>query len=166
MTNKGIFSLVIAMLVLTASFGIAAPRGGSVAPPAMHSAPAPAPIHAAPTANHPISSPTFHHHHHGHGVVVFYDDFGDPFWPYWWGWGYPYPYGAYYNGVPSSGGSVVVQVQERLARAGYYHGAIDGELGPRTHSAIRRFERSHGLHVDGEISDELLVAMGFRYNQR
>src|SRR5438876_1093834 len=40
--------------------------------------------------------------------------------------------------------SSVEQLQRRLARAGYYHGAIDGIMGPETRSAIRAFERSSG----------------------
>jgi hypothetical protein len=40
--------------------------------------------------------------------------------------------------------SSVAQLQRRLARAGYYHGAIDGVMGPETRSAIREFERSSG----------------------
>ncbi|HEV3243296.1 MAG TPA: peptidoglycan-binding protein [Chthoniobacterales bacterium] len=55
------------------------------------------------------------------------------------------------------------KVQSRLARAGYYHGAIDGAMGPRTHYAIRAYERDHGLRTDGAISGQLLRNMGLRY---
>ena len=57
----------------------------------------------------------------------------------------------------------MIQVQTRLARAGYYHGPIDGAMGPRTHYAIRAYERDHGLRVDGMISGQLLRNMGLRY---
>ena len=57
---------------------------------------------------------------------------------------------------------MVVQVQRRLAREGYYHGPIDGIMGSRTHYAIRAFERAHGLRVDGAISNELLATMRLR----
>jgi hypothetical protein len=40
--------------------------------------------------------------------------------------------------------SSIEQLQRRLARAGYYHGAIDGIMGPETRSAISAFERSSG----------------------
>jgi len=40
--------------------------------------------------------------------------------------------------------SSIAQLQRRLARAGYYHGAIDGTMGPETRRAIRAFERSYG----------------------
>jgi hypothetical protein len=103
--------------------------------------------------------------------------------PYYYGYGYPYysfgyypygygyyPYGynyGYYSyngpGYGYAGGSVVAQVQSRLARAGYYHGPIDGAMGPRTHYAIRAYERDHGLRADGVISGPLLRNMGLRY---
>ena len=41
------------------------------------------------------------------------------------------------------GGSSVVELQRRLARAGYYDGAIDGIMGPATRRALRAYERSH-----------------------
>ena len=96
--------------------------------------------------------------------------------PYWYGY-YPYGYSSYYPYDYSYGyygynrpgydtygnGSIVIQVQSRLARAGYYHGAIDGAMGPRTHYAIRAYERDHGLRMDGVISGQLLRNMGLRY---
>jgi len=96
--------------------------------------------------------------------------------PYWYGY-YPYGYSSYYPYDYSYGyygynrpgydtygnGSIVIQVQSRLARAGYYHGAIDGAMGPRTHYAIRAYERDHGLRTDGMISGQLLRNMGLRY---
>src|SRR6266480_1172929 len=94
-------------------------------------------------------------------------------------YGYSYPYGYYgsypynysygYYGYNRPGydtyanGSIVIQVQSRLARAGYYRGAIDGVMGPRTHYAIQAYERDHGLRVDGAISGQLLRNMGLRY---
>ena len=52
------------------------------------------------------------------------------------------------------------RVQERLARAGYYRGPIDGVMGPRTRYAIRVYERRHGLPADGIIDRHLLATMG------
>jgi hypothetical protein len=111
-----------------------------------------------------------HHHNHPNRVanrVVFIGDFGFPWWWGWgwgwsWGWGYPYGYYGYYpydyygygygyGGDRSDYGqygdrsaSRVAELQRRLARAGYYHGAIDGILGPQTRAAIRAYERDHG----------------------
>ena len=56
--------------------------------------------------------------------------------------------------------SLVGQVQVRLARAGYYHGAIDGVSGNATRRAIREYERAHGLPADGQIRGGLLTTMG------
>ena len=36
------------------------------------------------------------------------------------------------------------ELQRRLARAGYYHGAIDGIMGPQTRRALRAYEQDHG----------------------
>jgi putative peptidoglycan binding protein len=101
----------------------------------------------------------FHHFNHFNHFnhVVFIGDFGFPWWwgwgwgP-WWGWGYPYGYYSGYNyggygsgyGYGDSSGSRVSELQSRLARAGYYLGAIDGILGPATRRAIRAYERDHG----------------------
>ncbi|MEP6821926.1 MAG: peptidoglycan-binding domain-containing protein [Chthoniobacterales bacterium] len=89
--------------------------------------------------------------------------------PYGYGFGYPFfgtsfYYGSDYPGYSSSsdGGSVVVAVQQELARAGYYNGSIDGIAGNGTRSAIRRYERATGLSVDGRIDSDLLSAMGIR----
>lgn len=95
----------------------------------------------------------FHRFNHFNNVV-FIGDFGFPWWwgwgwgP-WWGWNWGYPYG-YYGGYGSGYGygdsspSRVTALQSRLARAGYYHGAIDGIMGPATRRAIRAYERDHG----------------------
>ena len=101
-----------------------------------------------------------HHRHHSH---IFFG-LGYPFWygyPYY-GY-YPYRYG-YYTGpravVYQTDRSIVIEVQRRLARAGYYRGAIDGVIGSGTRSAIRSYERTHGLRVDGLIDQRLLATMG------
>ncbi|PYL67979.1 MAG: hypothetical protein DMF28_07790 [Verrucomicrobia bacterium] len=38
----------------------------------------------------------------------------------------------------------MAELQSWRARAGYYHGAIDGIMGPATRRAIRAYERDHG----------------------
>jgi hypothetical protein len=67
-------------------------------------------------------------------------------------YGYGYSSGDYYGsdyggtdqGNDNRTHSRVAELQRRLARAGYYSGAIDGILGPETRQAIRAFERDHG----------------------
>jgi peptidoglycan hydrolase-like protein with peptidoglycan-binding domain len=51
---------------------------------------------------------------------------------------------------------LVLDIQRELAQRGYYDGAVDGLLGPRTDQAIRDFEQAQGLRIIGEPSDALL----------
>jgi hypothetical protein len=116
------------------------------------------------TANH------WNHHRYHHHHSNFYFGFGLGY-PYY-GYGYPYygsyPYGYGYYGPRTTvyasdrinDDATVAAVQRRLARGGYYHGSIDGVIGPATRSAIRSFERRNGLPVDGEIDSQLLRTMG------
>jgi peptidoglycan hydrolase-like protein with peptidoglycan-binding domain len=41
------------------------------------------------------------------------------------------------------------QIQEALKNAGYYDGATDGKIGPKTKAAIMDFQKDNGLKVDG-----------------
>jgi peptidoglycan hydrolase-like protein with peptidoglycan-binding domain len=43
---------------------------------------------------------------------------------------------------------------------GYYHGVIDGVMGPRTRAAVAAYESRHGLVVEGTISAPLLDRLG------
>jgi hypothetical protein len=109
-----------------------------------------------------------------HNRFVFFGDFGDPFYYYPYGYAdgyyssgyYPYDYGydSYdqpaYQGSAAHAGSLVGQIQLRLARAGYYRGEIDGVSGNATRSAIRQYERAHSLPADGRIRSRLLIRMG------
>jgi hypothetical protein len=65
------------------------------------------------------------------------------------GYGYGYTYGnnSYGNAGQNSNSptrSKVAELQQRLNRAGYYRGSIDGVLGPQTQRAIRAYEEDHG----------------------
>jgi hypothetical protein len=95
--------------------------------------------------------------------------YSDGYYPYGYSSYSPYDYSYGYYGYNRPGyntyanGSIVIQVQSRLARAGYYRGVIDGAMGPRTHYAIVAYERNHGLRVDGNINGQLLRNLGLRY---
>jgi hypothetical protein len=97
--------------------------------------------------------------------------FGGPF-----GYGdtysYDYPYygyndyndGNYYDGqyspaevTPSQ--ETIVAVQKELANLGYYHGPIDGLIGPQTERAINWFQSVDKLSVTGQIDDPTLKAL-------
>ena len=95
--------------------------------------------------------------------------FGGPF-----GYGdtysYDYPYydyndyNDYYDGqyspaevTPSQ--ETIVAVQKELANLGYYHGPIDGLIGPQTERAISWFQSVDKLSVTGQIDDPTLKAL-------
>lgn len=111
-----------------------------------------------------------HHRNYRHRSNVFFSiGLG---YPYGYGYGYPYygayPYGYGYYGPRTTvyassrinDDATVAAVQRRLARGGYYHGSVDGVIGPATRTAIRSFERNNGLPIDGEIDSQLLRTMG------
>lgn len=54
--------------------------------------------------------------------------------------------------------NLVRRVQISLMALGYYQGAIDGIVGPRTRSALERYQRDYGLQVTGTITPEVLDA--------
>ena len=163
MKTKRMFCLIgLAALSLT----------GTVASAAMHASPMmsrpamarPAPRFApnsAMTGTHRFSSDRFRRFHNNR-TFIFVDSFGFPFF-------YPYPYYGYYPyayygyndyGYGYGNANTVVEVQRRLARAGYYHGAIDGIMGPQTRRAIRAYERDHNMPAYGLIDRQLLTTMG------
>jgi peptidoglycan hydrolase-like protein with peptidoglycan-binding domain len=52
-----------------------------------------------------------------------------------------------------SKGELVKKVQERLALADYYNGAIDGDFGSRTETAVKALQKHTGLPVDGVVGN-------------
>ena len=98
---------------------------------------------------------THHFRHFRDRRFIFIDAFGFPvFYPYSYSY-YPYDYSGY-NDNGYTNAQLVLEVQRRLARAGYYHGAIDGILGPETLRAIRAYERDHNVSAYGVIDRQLL----------
>ena len=59
-----------------------------------------------------------------------------------------------------SSGTVVTQIQRKLAAEGYYRASIDGIYGSRTAAAVRSYQRDRGLKVDGICGPETLGALG------
>jgi lipoprotein-anchoring transpeptidase ErfK/SrfK len=51
------------------------------------------------------------------------------------------------------------RVQQVLQAQGYYAGAVDGEAGPATRSAVMAFQKVHGLSRDGVIGPQTLQAV-------
>jgi hypothetical protein len=91
---------------------------------------------------------------------------------YYWNAGYWFPAWGYapsvsyvydgpiyaYNGL--SPDQVTVNVQEQLARAGYYDGPIDGMLGPMTREAIAAYQADNGLAITSAIDEPTLATLG------
>jgi hypothetical protein len=92
----------------------------------------------------------------------------------WYAWnaGYWYPawgydsnaYYAYdgpiygYNDLPPD--QVIANVQSALQQQGYYHGEVDGLLGPVTRAAIADYQRDRGLYITSAIDQPTLESLG------
>jgi peptidoglycan hydrolase-like protein with peptidoglycan-binding domain len=59
--------------------------------------------------------------------------------------------------APGDFGLDVSVLQFVLARAGYYHSALDGYMGPKLEAAVRSFQQHAGLPVDGIVGPETLA---------
>src|SRR5437660_6101452 len=105
------------------------------------------------------------HSHHNNIVFVF----GAPYYwnaGYWFpAWGY-YPNAYYawdgpiyaYNRLPPD--QVIANVQAALQEQGYYHGEVDGSIGPLTRAAIADYQRDHGLYETAAIDEPTLESLG------
>ena len=51
-------------------------------------------------------------------------------------------------------------LQQRLKDQGFYYGDVNGQPGPETSAALRRYQIRYGLRVTGEVNEETLRAMG------
>jgi hypothetical protein len=105
------------------------------------------------------------HSHHNRIVFVFGA-------PYFWNAGYWFPAwgynpNAYYawdgpiyaaNNLPPD--QVIANVQSALQQQGYYHGDVDGLIGPLTRAAIADYQRDHGLYVTSAIDQPTLQSLG------
>ena len=68
---------------------------------------------------------------------------------------------AYY-GYESRGNSADAAVQQALARAGYYNGPIDGNIGPMSRRAIANYQADRGMRVTGNLSNSLVNSLGLQ----
>lgn len=67
---------------------------------------------------------------------------------------------AFYTNLTYNNYDCVRTVQGALNDAGYSCGTPDGIAGEGTKGAIRDFQRAHGLEETGEVTDELIDALG------
>jgi len=104
--------------------------------------------------------------HYGNNIVFV---FGSPYYwnaGYWFpAWGYnPNAYYAWdgpiyaYNRMPPD--QVIANVQATLQQQGYYHGEVDGLIGPLTRGAIADYQRDHGLYTTSTIDQPTLQSLG------
>jgi putative peptidoglycan binding protein len=105
------------------------------------------------------------HSHHNRIVFVFGA-------PYYWNAGYWFPAWGYYpnayyawdgpiygaNNMPPD--QVIANVQAALQQQGYYHGDVDGLIGPLTRAAVADYQRDHGLYVTSAIDQPTLQSLG------
>lgn len=107
----------------------------------------------------------WHNHYHNNFVFVF----GSPYYwnaGYWFpAWGYnPNAYYAWdgpiyaHNRLPPD--QVIANVQAALQQQGYYHGEVDGLIGPLTRGAIADYQRDHGLYTTSTIDQPTLQSLG------
>ena len=67
---------------------------------------------------------------------------------------------------PATTGSVTLSaasvrvVQNRLAALNFYTGAVDGEWGASTQTAIERFQKGRGLEPNGQLNPATISALG------
>ena len=59
-----------------------------------------------------------------------------------------------------SNGEEVKQIQTKLKEWGYYQGEVDGIYGSGTYEAVKSFQSSNGLSVDGIAGQQTLQALG------
>lgn len=92
---------------------------------------------------------------------------------YFWDNGYWYPaygydsgYDTYSYNEPIYGYNdldpwqVISSVQTQLQRLGYYHYAVDGQMGPATRAAIANYQRDNGLPMTSAIDEPTLQSLG------
>ena len=107
----------------------------------------------------------WHNHYHNNIVFVFGAPyfFNAGFWYPAWGY-YPNAYYAWdgpiyaYNHLPPD--QVIANVQAALQEQGYYHGEVDGLIGPLTRAAIADYQRDHGLYETAAIDEPTLESLG------
>ena len=50
-------------------------------------------------------------------------------------------------------------IQNALKNAGFYTGAIDGKIGPKTKKAVMEFQKANGLKDDGKVGPKTWAAL-------
>ena len=61
--------------------------------------------------------------------------------------------------IPDDDQLLVAQIQEQLARRGYYDGPEDGALSPKTGDAIKKYQKRLDMNADGRPSGDILMRL-------
>ena len=69
-------------------------------------------------------------------------------------------YGASYIYYGSKEYDTIKTIQRKLKNWGYYTGNVDGIFGYKTEQAVKYFQRTNGLTVDGKVGNQTLKALG------
>jgi hypothetical protein len=109
-----------------------------------------------------------HYSHRGHYWYGHPYSYGDPYW-------YDYPYYGYYDDNDSDDSDAEASpteasdpeqtnltVQQQLTKLGFYHGQIDGQVGPGMRTAISWFQAVEKLPVTGQVDVATLEALQIR----
>lgn len=64
------------------------------------------------------------------------------------------------NSKSSTSKSTIKKVQKALNGLGYSCGKADGVAGKKTKAAVKKYQKDHGLTVDGKIGNEVIKALG------
>lgn len=62
--------------------------------------------------------------------------------------------------APQNVSFMIVRVQAALMRLGYYHGDIDGILGPTARAAIRKYQKAQSIPQTGRMDIKTLTKLG------
>lgn len=58
------------------------------------------------------------------------------------------------------GSQTIKQVQQKLAEKGMDVGPADGRIGPKTRSAVKKFQQDNGIQATGQLNRQTLAALG------
>jgi peptidoglycan hydrolase-like protein with peptidoglycan-binding domain len=61
--------------------------------------------------------------------------------------------------------ALVRSAQQALKQKGFDAGAVDGQMGPSTESALRNFQQAQGLPQSGNLDQQTLAALGVNQDQ-
>jgi peptidoglycan hydrolase-like protein with peptidoglycan-binding domain len=61
--------------------------------------------------------------------------------------------------APASMSMTITEMQQRLTELGYGPGSADGKMGPRTVTALKKFQHDHKLPITGALDQQTINAL-------